>query len=161
MAPAFFILLYHTIYLSFLQFFFSLLILISWFSFEICVCHTLLCETRSVGDRAKFSILIRLTYTSKQIYTHFYRIDADVRKKKVTQWNVRQSIEMKKKLLKIRHKTTCSNSTHHGHLIINVLQSHKIIDSQVKATLHSVWHTFHNVSITNIRTSHGYVRNIN
>lgn len=66
-----------------------------------------------------------------------------------------------KKLLKIRHKTTCSNSTHHGHLIINVLQSHKIIDSQVKATLHSVWHTFHNVSITNIRTSHGYVRNIN
>lgn len=96
MAPAFFILLYHTIYLSFLQFFFSLLILISWFSFEICVCHTLLCETRSVGDRAKFSILIRLTYTSKQIYTHFYRIDADVRKKNVTQWNVRQSIEMKK-----------------------------------------------------------------
>lgn len=77
--------------------FFSLLILISWFSFEICVCHTLLCETRSVGDRAKFSILIRLTYTFKQIYTHFYRIDADVRKKNVTQWNVRQSIQNERK----------------------------------------------------------------
>lgn len=43
-----------------------------------------------------------------------------------------------KKQLNLRHKTTCSNSTHHGHLIINLLQSHKIIDSQVKATLNSV-----------------------